>query len=239
MKTLERLERINREYDGTVALSDISLQVKKGEILTIIGPNGAGKTSLLRIMALIDKPASGSVYYDGVEVTDANHDRIKGKITMVFQEAVLFSTTVHKNLAYGLKLRNCPKGEIERRIEEALELVRMKDYEYKPAKKLSGGERQRVVLARALALEPELLLLDEPTANLDSTSAAIIERIIRDIKEDTGVVLATHNLFQARRLSDKVACLLNGVLLDEGTPGRIFERPRNVKTSKFISGELF
>ena len=239
MRVLEELKEINREYDGSVALSNVSLRVKKGEILTIIGPNGAGKTSLLRIMALIDKPTGGSVYYDGVKVTGANRDRLKSKITMVFQEAVLFNTTVHKNLAYGLKLRNCPKREIERKIKEALELVRMKDYEYRPAKKLSGGEQQRVVLARALVLEPELLLLDEPTANLDPTNIAIIERIIRNIKEDTGVVLATHNLFQAKRLSDKVACLLNGVLLDIGTPRRIFERPTNMKTRKFISGELF
>lgn len=239
MKTLEELRKINREYDGTFALRNVSLRVRKGEILAIIGPNGAGKTSLLRIMALIDKPADGNVYYDGVKVTSANRDRIKSNITMVFQESVLFSTTVHKNLAYGLKLRNCPKAEIERRIKEALEIVRMKDYEYRPAKKLSGGEQQRVILARALVLEPELLLLDEPTANLDPTNLAIIERIIKDIKGDTGVVLTTHNLFQAKRLSDRIACLLDGVLLDEGTPKRIFERPRNVKTKEFISGGLF
>lgn len=239
MAILQELRHITQKYDGKVALSEVSLDVREGEVLSIIGPNGAGKTTLLRIMSLLDEPAGGAVFYRGVKVGKHNAGELRGKITMIFQRAVLFNTTVHENIAYGLKLRGYPIGEIDRRVKRSLKLVGLKDFSQRKAKRLSGGEQQRVVLARALALEPEFLLLDEPTANLDPASLSLVENIIEDVKKDTTIVLATNDLFQARRLSDRVACLLNGKLIDKGTAGGIFEHPRDERTKKFISGEFF
>jgi tungstate transport system ATP-binding protein len=235
---LEKLRGIVRKYDGVAALKRVSLDVQEGEILTIIGPNGSGKTSLLRIMALLDRPAAGEVYYRGEKVDNSSAGALRGKVTMVFQKAALFNTTIYKNVAYGLEIKKRPENEINRRVKRALSLVGLEKYAGRRAKKLSGGEQQRVVLARTLVLEPELLLLDEPTANLDPANATAIEKIIRKIKGETTVVLATHNIFQAKRMSDRIACLLDGVIIGEGTVKEVFERSKDVRIKKIVKGEL-
>lgn len=239
MAVLQRLKNITQEYNGKIALRGVNLSVRKGEVLSIIGPNGAGKTTLLRIMGLLDKPVGGEVLYRGVTVRKSNVPRLRSKITMVFQRAVLFNTTVFDNVAYGLALRSYSNDEIERRVRHALELVGMEKFSKRRAKTLSSGEQQRVVIARALALEPELLLLDEPTANLDPTNATIVEDIIRSLKNNAAVVVTTHNLFQARRLPDRVVCLLDGAMIDVGRTKDIFRYPKDERTRKFISGKLF
>lgn len=239
MAVLQRLTNITQEYNGKIALRGVNLSVRKGEVLSIIGPNGAGKTTLLRIMGLLDKPVGGEVLYRGVKVRKSNVPRLRSKITMVFQRAVLFNTTIFDNVAYGLKLRGYSNDEIERRVGHALELVGMEKFSNRRAKTLSSGEQQRVVIARALALEPELLLLDEPTANLDPTSATIVEDVIRSLKNNAAVVVTTHNLFQARRLPDRVACLLDGAVIDAGRTKDLFKYPKDERTRKFISGKLF
>lgn len=239
MTVLQKLRHITQAYDGKIALDDVSLDVRKGEVLSIIGPNGAGKTTMLRIMALLNKPVKGEIFYRGAKVRKSNISRLRGKVTMVFQRAVLFNTSVFDNIAYGLNLRGYPSGEIERRVRRVLELVGMEKFSKRRAKTLSSGEQQRVVIARALALEPELLLLDEPTANLDPANVAIVEDIVRGLKNDTTVVVTTHNLFQARRLPDRVACLLDGSLIDVGETDDIFKHPKDERTKWFISGKLF
>lgn len=239
MAVLQKLRHITQEYDGKIALNDVNLDVRDGEVLSIIGPNGAGKTTLLRIMALLDRPVKGDIFYKGVKVRKSNTSRLKGKITMVFQRTVLFNASVFENVAYGLKLRGYPSDEVKRKVERVLELVGMEKFSDRRAKTLSNGEQQRVVIARALALEPELLLLDEPTANLDPASTAIVENLIRKLKNNTAVVVTTHNLFQARRLPDRVACLLEGSLIDVGKTEDIFKHPKDERTRKFISGKLF
>lgn len=239
MAVLQRLKHITQEYDGKIVLRGVSLSVRRGEVLSIIGPNGAGKTTLLRIMGLLDKPVGGEVLYRGVNVRKSNAPRIRSKITMVFQRAVLFNTTVFDNIAYGLKLRGYSSDEIERRVGRVLGRVGMEKFSKRRAKTLSGGEQQRVVIARALALEPELLLLDEPTANLDPTNVTIVEEIIRSLKNNAAVVVTTHNLFQARRLPDQVVCLLDGAVIDVGKTEDIFRHPKDERTRKFISGKLF
>ncbi|MEM3420999.1 MAG: ATP-binding cassette domain-containing protein [Candidatus Hadarchaeum sp.] len=234
-----KLEKITRKYDGIMALRGISLDVKSGEILTIIGPNGAGKTTLLRILALLDKPSSGKLIYQGQSVDSSNTPFLRKKITMVFQRPILLNDTVFENVAYGLKLRGLTEDEIADRVEAALDSVMLKNFAHRMAKKLSGGEQQRVVLARALVLNPELLLLDEPTANLDPTSATIVEKIIRQLRGRSTVVVATHNIFQAKRLSDRVGCILNGMIIDVDKPKNIFTKPRNEIIRKFVRGEFF
>ncbi|MEM2889762.1 MAG: ATP-binding cassette domain-containing protein [Candidatus Hadarchaeum sp.] len=239
MSTHVKLEKITRKYDGIAALRGVSLDVKSGEILTIIGPNGAGKTTLLRILALLDKPSSGKLIYQGQSVDSSNTPFLRKKITMVFQRPILLNDTVFENVAYGLKLRGLTEDEIADRVEAALDSVMLKNFAHRMAKKLSGGEQQRVVLARALALNPELLLLDEPTANLDPTSATIVEKIIRQLRGRSTVVVATHNIFQAKRLSDRVGCILNGKIIDVDKPKNIFTKPRNEIIRKFARGEFF
>jgi tungstate transport system ATP-binding protein len=239
MAVLQQLKHITQEYNGKIALDDVSLDIRKGEVLSIIGPNGSGKTTLLRIMGLLDKPVSGEVLYGSVKARKSNATRLRRKITMVFQRAVIFNTSVFENVAYGLKLRGYSGDEIERRVGHALELVEMEKFSKRKAKTLSSGEQQRAVIARALALEPELLLLDEPTANLDPANVAIVEDIIRRLKNDATVVMTTHNIFQARRLPDRVVCLLDGAVINVGKTKDIFRRPNDERTRKFIGGELF
>jgi tungstate transport system ATP-binding protein len=229
---------VYRAHDGRAVIKQFNLKVRKGQVLAVIGPNGVGKTTLLRMMALLDKPTDGEIYYKGEKVDDSNAKAIRGKVTMVFQRSVNFNKTVYKNVAYGLQLKKMSENEIRRRVMQALDLVGMKKFVDRRSKKLSGGEQQRVAIARALVLEPELLLLDEPTANLDPKNTLGIERIISEIKKRATVVIATNNPFQASRLSDHVMCLLNGRLIGEGTPKEIIDRPRDARIKKFVRGEL-
>ncbi|MFH1821432.1 MAG: ATP-binding cassette domain-containing protein [Methanobacteriota archaeon] len=234
-----KLKNVNREYDGILTLRGVNLEVEEGEILTIIGPNGAGKTTLLRLLALLDAPSKGEVIYRGVKVDDSTVPKHRKKVTMVFQRPVLFNTTVFENVAYGLRLRDKEGYNIPAKVESALNSVLLKGFDARMAKKLSGGEQQRVILARALALEPELLLLDEPTANLDPTNSAIVEKIIKKLRGRTTIVVATHNIFQARRISDRVGCLLDGKIIDVDKPRNIFMKPKNKMIRKFARGEFF
>lgn len=239
MKVHVKLKKVTQKYGGVTALNNINLEVNRGEILTIIGPNGSGKSTLLRIMALLDRPASGEIIYDGEKIDALNAAKYRREITMVFQKPLLFNTTVFENVAYGLRLRGLEKTELTKRVENALNSVMLNGFGPRMAKKISGGEQQRVVLARALALEPKLLLLDEPTANLDPANTALIEKIIRKLRGKTSVVVATHNIFQARRLSDRVGCILSGMIIDVDTPRNIFTKPKNEIIRKFARGEFF
>jgi len=234
---VEELKKVYRARDGRVVIKQLDLKVRERQVLAVIGPNGSGKTTLLRMMAFLDKPTDGEIHYKGEKVDNSSAKVIRGKVTMVFQRAVNFNKTVYKNVAYGPELK-MSKDEIERRVVQALDLVGMKKFADRRSKKLSGGEQQRVAIARALVLEPELLLLDEPTANLDPKNTVEIERIIREIKKKTTVVIATNNPFQASRLSDRVVCLLNSHLIGEGTPKEIIDRPKDARIKKFVRGEL-
>ncbi|MDH5437964.1 MAG: ABC transporter ATP-binding protein, partial [Candidatus Bathyarchaeota archaeon] len=167
MKPIMELKDVTKSYGDIMALDHVSFKVRQGEIFAIAGPNGSGKTTMLRIMAFIDTPTSGEVHFNGVKVSDENRSQIRTKCTMVFQKTALFNTAVYKNIAYGLKLRGFSKKEMDERVKDVLGLVKLNGYERRLAKELSGGEQQRVSLARALVLDTELLLLDEPTANLD------------------------------------------------------------------------
>jgi len=151
------LTDVVKQFDGIAALKNISLEVVKGEIFSVIGPNGSGKTTLLRIMAGIDTPTRGTVFFDGEEMNRKNLVKLRRRGTMVFQKTALFNTTVFGNIAYGLKLRQFPQQEIKKRVTDALDIVKLHDYEERLAKSLSGGEKQRVALARALALDTEIL----------------------------------------------------------------------------------
>lgn len=224
------LDNVTKTYGEITALDSVSLRIPRGELLTLIGPNGSGKTTLLKILACIEKPTKGEVYFDGQLVEDRSMTKLRLKGTMVFQKTVLFNATTYENIAYGLKLRGFSKEQIKERVKNALKLVKLEGYEKRPAKKLSGGEQQRVSLARALALRTELLLLDEPIANLDQRSASIIEAAISRIERETNttVVLATHNLFHVKTLSEKVALINNGRLIHVGKAHEILGDSRKL-----------
>jgi molybdopterin-binding protein len=206
----------------------------RGKITTLLGPSGSGKTTLLRILAGLDSPTRGTFLYENSKIEDADRAILRQKATMVFQKSAFFDTTVYNNIAYGLKLKeDLSKEEICNKVGEALELVRLEGFEQRRAKKLSGGEQQRVSLARALVLDRELLLLDEPTVNLDPKNVSIIEETIQRVNREkkTTVVLATHNMYQAEAISQNVALILNGTVKQTGTKHEIFSNSNKYLTS--------
>ncbi|WP_226481753.1 phosphate ABC transporter ATP-binding protein [Natrinema amylolyticum] len=254
------LERASYGVDGTDILTDISLAVESGEVVTIIGPSGAGKSTLLRLAALFEQPTDGSVRCDGTDpwsLSRAERLALRRRIGVVFQRASLFETSVARNVDAGRRIRRPWSGRVrafaerlaarwirgsptvDDRTLEALDLVGLREAWDRDAGSLSGGEAQRVSFARALAPQPELLVLDEPTSDLDPRNTAILERAIERARDrDHGVLLATHDMHQAERISDRVAFLLEGELVEIGPPERVFENPRDDRTARFVRGDL-
>ncbi|HSD57599.1 MAG TPA: phosphate ABC transporter ATP-binding protein [Methanotrichaceae archaeon] len=209
-----------KSYGGAEILKDINLKVEQGEVLALIGPTGSGKTTLLRLIGLLEMPTIGEIIFDGLEVTGlTERERLKARrrMAMVFQKPVMFKTSVRENVSYGLKIRG--EGRINEQVEAAIKAVGLSGYESRDANTLSGGEMQRIALARALVLDPELLLLDEPTANLDPKTAASIDALIS--RFEGTVIMATHNMLQARKLADRVAVLIEGRLAEVGRPKEV------------------
>jgi molybdopterin-binding protein len=233
MTSLVELKNLTKQYDNVTALHDANLQIEKGETVTLMGPNGSGKTTLLRIMAGLEKPTSGELYFHGTRINDTNRRQIRDHSTLVFQRTAVFNTTVYHNIAYGLKVRKYADREMEQKVVHALRTVKLEGYEKRQAKNLSGGEQQRIALARALIMDPELLLLDEPTANLDPKTTSIIEETIDHInrQHDTTIIVATHNIFQAQTITTRAALLLQGRIIQVGPVDEIFTKPSKILAS--------
>jgi len=223
-----------KNYSGRQVLKDINFKVQNGEIFVLVGPNGAGKTTLLRILDLLEEPSSGTVLFDGTQLNyySAKHQlALRRRIGIVFQQTVLFNMNVLDNVVYGLKVKGESDKSAKQRVRKTLELVQLRGFEQKNALALSGGEAQRVALAQALVIEPELLLLDEPTANLDPRNVSIIEEALSRVNREkkTTMIMATHNMLQAENLAQRVAALNEGRIERIGTFHEIFEAP-----SKFL-----
>jgi tungstate transport system ATP-binding protein len=234
------LNGVSRIIDRKAILKEVNLKVNSGDIMAILGPSGAGKTTMLRLINLLDRPNAGSIHINGKDVTSNGGLDVRRSMAMVMQKPVVFSMSVYKNIAFGLEIRHERKDEIDKRINDVLCLLDMCGRERQHARELSGGEAQRVAFARAYVLKPRLLLLDEPTASLDPSNVAIIEGAIKDInkKYGTTVIIITHNLYQAKRLSNKAAFMLDGELIEAGNIKKIFESPEDQKTKDFISGNM-
>lgn len=226
---------LTRQYDSIRALESVSISARQGNVTSIVGVNGSGKTTLLRILAGLDSPNSGRILIRGDE---ADPNQLRKNSTMVFQRSAMFGTSVFNNVAYGLRINRMPNQDVSSKVKDALALVNLDGFEKRQARKLSSGEQQRVAMARALALDRNLLLVDEPTANLDPANAMIIERAIKNSAQDRAVLLSTHNLAQARRLSHHVIHLYKGRVVEEGEPSRFFASPSDERTKLFINGEL-
>lgn len=239
--TLYTINDLTQQYGDRTVLRIGELDIEQGEVFALVGPSGAGKSTLLRLLGMLETPTSGklSMRLNGHAVTPANasiDDR--RRITMVFQRPVLLSRSVRANVAFGLRLRG--RRHYEARVDEVLERVALTHLRDAKARTLSGGEMQRVAVARALVLEPHVLLLDEPTANLDPYNVRIIEDLIHEQHErySTTIILVTHNIFQAQRLATRVALVLDGELVEVAPVDQFFNAPRDPRTEAFISGEL-
>ncbi len=226
MTVVAELKDITKVYGNKTVVDAVNLQLREGEILALLGPNGSGKSTILRMLAFIENPTTGEVKFQGKAVNFKNTEKERMQSTLVFQKTTLFGTSVYNNIAYGLKIRKATKETTNRKVKEILELVKLEGFERRNARKLSGGEQQRVAIARALVLDTKLLLLDEPTANLDPKNAEIIEEIIDTVNREnkTAIMMATHNIFQAKKLPHRVALMDEGRITEIGTPTDVFSK---------------
>jgi len=231
-----RIEKIKKIYGNRTVLDIEELFVKEGSLLGVIGPNGAGKSTLLNIIAGIERQTEGRLYY-GEKRSETIPYR---EITMVFQSPYLLHTTAEKNISYPLKLRGWQDDAINRRVEELTEELGLVRLRKQKAWTLSAGEMQKVALARALSFRPKLLLLDEPTANIDPATTGELERMMKKINEEEGttIIIITHNLSQAKRLCQNTALLHKGKLVEAGPASVLLKEPQNPLTKAFINGEL-
>ena len=227
------LAGVDTYYGDTQVLFDVSLTVGRGEVVALLGPNGAGKTTLLRLAMGLIPPSRGHVTWDGV----AGVPPIKRAI--VFQRPVMLRRSVAGNIRYALAAADIPRERHDARIAELLALVGLPDLASRPARRLSGGEQQRLALARALARDPTVLFLDEPTASLDPASTKAVEDIVRAIAaRGIKVVMATHDLGEARRLAGDIVFLHRGRVVESGDAQAFFRSPQTGEAKTFIAGEL-
>lgn len=225
---------------GALILHVPSLLIQEGEILSLIGPNGAGKTTLLQTLSYLLKPFQGEVFFKGEKInSNPSVFEYRRKLAMVFQEPLLFDTTVFNNVASGLKIRGMKKGEIRDRAIEQLERFGIHHLTKRSTRTLSGGEAQRTSLARAFALQPEILLLDEPFASLDPpTHDSLIEDLEHIFRQTrTTTILATHDRLEALRLSDRIAIMNNGEILQIGSPEEVMNHPVDEFVASFVGVE--
>ena len=237
-------------YDKFQALQSINLEIPEKRVTALIGPSGCGKSTLLRVFNRIyslypKQDATGQVLLDGENILDPKYpmNRLRSKVGMVFQKPVPFPMTIFENVAYAIRHHeNLSKAEMTARVEHALRQAALwdevKDKLGKSAQGLSGGQQQRLCIARAVALKPDVLLLDEPTSSLDPISTSRIEQLIADLKHDYTIAIVTHNMQQAARVSDYTAFMYLGDLIEHGSTETIFSNPAKQQTEDYITGRF-
>jgi len=237
-----RIENLCVTYGEKEVLKNIDLTIQRGEIFALMGPSGAGKTTLLRVLNLFKKPDSGHLVFEEIRLNGTHMEKLNArrKMSLLFQTPSVFNSSVFENVAYGLKVRGVDKDTKEEKVINALAIVGLEGKARQKARTLSGGEAQRMAFARAIVYDPDILLLDEPTSSLDPANVAKIEEIIMRIRRDLGttIVFATHNMYQVKRIADRVGILLNGELIEVNSKEKIFEAPEDARTSAFVNGEM-
>ena len=235
-----RLVGFTKAYGARVVLDIDALEIERGEIFSLVGPSGSGKSTLLRLLNFLEEPTSGSLEFEGAVYRPGMYMplELKRRVTMVFQSPMLLNSSVWDNVTYGLRLRG--QRNAHQLVQEALEEVGLAHLARQRARALSGGEAQRVALARAIVLRPDVLLLDEPTANLDPYNVGLIETILSRVNagHQTTLVLVTHNVFQAKRLATRVAFLLDGKVIEVADSESFFTSPADPRTSAFVRGDM-
>ena len=234
------LEEVTKTYNTRTVLEVDRLAIQPGEILALVGPSGAGKSTLLRLLNFLEPPTQGKIHFhDSLFSAEKEMSlEMRRKVTMVFQRPMLLNRSIHANVKFGLELRG--NHDSYERVQSALAEVGLEHLAHQKARTLSGGEAQRVALARAIVLQPEVLLLDEPTANLDPYNVGLIEKIVMHLNQErhTTLVLVTHNVFQARRLAQRVAFLLDGKVIEVSDADTFFKRPSDPRTAAFVRGDM-
>ncbi|MDK2973645.1 MAG: tungstate transport system ATP-binding protein [Methanofollis sp.] len=235
------IEHVSKNFGKKIVLKDVNATVRAGEIFAIIGPSGSGKSTLLRMINLLETPDGGHITLDGTDIRAGPGLTldIRRKMAMVFQKPAAFDENVYDNIAIGLRMRHVPETEIKKKISDVLEVIGLSGYEKQRAKTLSGGEMQRVALARAMATDPAVLLMDEPTANLDPVATGAIEELVLRINREFGqtVVISTHDMLQGQRLAHRIGVLMNGIFSQVGTPREVFALPKNKDVARFVGIE--
>jgi tungstate transport system ATP-binding protein len=245
IKNAFELNKIKVTVSGKTILSIPHLLIPSSLKLALIGPSGAGKSTLLRMLNLLQPPATGELHFYNESIVPQSLSmkkklRIQRQMAFVFQKPVMFDTSVFNNVAIGLKFRGWDKLDISKRVMWALERVGLEDCKDRHAHTLSGGEAQRIALARSIATQPKVLLLDEATANLDPTNVHIFEKVIDRLHQETNmtVLMVTHNLAQAQRIANTSIFICHGEVLEVAQTESFFNQPKNPKLQDFLEGRM-
>lgn len=237
------VRNLYKSFGKNEVLKDINETIKKGEVVVIIGPSGSGKSTFLRCLNLLEEPTSGVINFEGEDITDKNVDinKIREKMGMVFQQFNLFPhKTVMENLTIGpTKIKNISNGDVVKKGSELLEKVGLLDKKNVYPNSLSGGQKQRIAIARALAMEPDVMLFDEPTSALDPEMVGEVLGVMKYLAKDgMTMVVVTHEMRFAKEVGDRILFMDEGRIIEEGTPEDIFQNPKNSRTKDFLSKVL-
>lgn len=239
-KTLIKVDGLKKSFKDIEVLKGINLEIKQGEVVVIIGPSGCGKSTFLRTLNLLERPTSGTINFDGANITDPNTDinLHRQKIGMVFQHFNLFPhMTVLKNMTIApVKLSKLSKTEAEERAMKLLDRVGLADRALSYPSQLSGGQKQRVAIVRALAMQPEVMLFDEPTSALDPEMVGEVLDVMKSLASD-GMTMAivTHEMGFAKEVADRVLFIDQGIIMEQGTPAEVFGNPKSPRLKDFLS----
>ena len=234
-KKLINLTGISKSYGDHVVLDDLNLYIRENEFITLLGPSGCGKTTTLRIIGGFEAPDAGSVVFDGKDITSLPPN--ERNLNTVFQKYALFPhMSIAENIAFGLRIKKKSKEYINDKIRYALKLVNLEGFENRSIDSLSGGQQQRIAIARALAMDPDVILFDEPTSALDPEMVGEVLELMKELAH-TGITMlvVTHEMGFARNVADRIVFMADGQIVEEGTPEHFFTNPKNERVRQFLS----